>query len=158
MSYSETRLHPIVYCVASAQNKSAQALINKSGAALTKATGEADFALTAQDLDVPNCHILMACDGPQAVGCIVLMDELHYGEIAHLYLRPEARGRGISRGLLIEVENLASELGLRVLRVKTCANLVETLSLYRAQHYADCPAFGGHPRSRAAVFLEKHLL
>jgi len=158
MSYSGSSPRPIEYCVASVENGQARTLISDSCAFQASASGLADFAISCDGLAVPNCHILIAVRDGEALGCVALLDELHYGEIAHLYLREGARGQGISRGLLREAEHLASELGLRVLRAKTCAGLQDALTLCQAHGFSPCAAYGHHTTSPAAVFLEKHLL
>ena len=68
------------------------------------------------------------------------------GEVKRLFVPPAARGRGLGALLMGELEHLASEHDLSVLRLDTRHDLVEARRLYAALGYEEVPAFndGGY--------------
>lgn len=115
------------------------------------------FSLSAEELATPNCHLLLARHGTDAVGCVALVDQMQYGEIKRLFVRETCRGMGVARGLMAEAELLAGEIGLRVMRLETGGLLAAAVELYRSMGYTDCAAFGGYPQLDSSIFLEKRL-
>lgn len=61
--------------------------------------------------------------------------------------RSSARGLGLGRRLLTELEGLAASRGARVARLDTHRALVEAMSLYRSAGYREIPAFNDDPFS-----------
>ena len=116
------------------------------------------FTVDADELAVPNAIFLTARQGPDLLGCVALMDMLHYGEVKRLFVRPGARGLGLARGLMRALERHARDLGLRCLRLESGAALAAAVALYRDLGFAPCPAFGGHPDIDSNLFLEKRLI
>lgn len=115
------------------------------------------FSLTSEELVAPNVQFLVARLDGRAVGCIALVDLLHYGEIKRLYVDSRAQGHGIGRRLVEEAETAARDLGLRVLRLETGPELAAALTLYKALGYAECAAFGDYAPLPCSLFLEKRL-
>ena len=58
---------------------------------------------------------------------------------------PSARGLGLGRRLLSELERLAQEHGSRVIRLETNRNLTEAIALYRSAGYCEVPPFNDEP-------------
>ena len=77
------------------------------------------------------------------------------GELKHLFVPVEARGRGVARELLVAVEHLARALGHHTLVLDTAAPLVEAAALYRASGYSEVPAYNDNPH--AAAWFRKEL-
>jgi GNAT superfamily N-acetyltransferase len=75
------------------------------------------------------------------------------GEIKRMYTAPDARGRGLGRDLLGELEDAARALGMRRLVLDTAAPLVAAHELYRSAGYAEVPRFNDNPY--AARWFEK---
>lgn len=72
-------------------------------------------------------------------------------EIKRMYVVPAARGRGLSRVLLAELERQAAAAGRRRLVLETGIRLPEAIGLYVSSGYSDIPRFGmyrGDPHSR----------
>jgi ketosteroid isomerase-like protein/GNAT superfamily N-acetyltransferase len=72
-------------------------------------------------------------------------------EIKRMYVRPEARGRGLGWLILAALESEAERRGYAVLRLETGDFQPEALALYRAAGYREIPCFGayaGAPHSR----------
>jgi GNAT superfamily N-acetyltransferase len=82
------------------------------------------------------------CDG-QAVGC----GGVHplregIGEIKRMFVRPEYRGRGISRSILDALEEAAREAGYGELWLETGLLQPEALQLYEVRGYTRIEPYG----------------
>ncbi len=72
-------------------------------------------------------------------------------EVKRMYVVPAARGRGLSRVMLVELERRAVAAGRRRLVLETGIRLPEAIGLYTSWGYSEIPRFGvyrGDPRSR----------
>lgn len=68
-------------------------------------------------------------------------------EVKHLYLRPTARGRGLGRALLAELESRARGFGASELVLDTNASLEAAGGLYRSSGYSDIPPYNDNPNA-----------
>jgi DNA-binding MarR family transcriptional regulator/GNAT superfamily N-acetyltransferase len=66
-------------------------------------------------------------------------------DIKRMWVAESARGLGIGRRLLRELEQLARDSGARVVQLETNAALAEAISLYRSAGYDEVPAFNDEP-------------
>ena len=71
------------------------------------------------------------------------------GELKHLFVSLDARGHGVARALLLSVERVAVELGIRTILLDTAAPLVEAAALYRSAGYREVPAYNDNPHAVA---------
>jgi DNA-binding MarR family transcriptional regulator/GNAT superfamily N-acetyltransferase len=62
-------------------------------------------------------------------------------ELKRMWVAPRARGLGLGRRLLVELERLAVEQGVRTLRLETNKSLVEAIALYRSSGWREVDAF-----------------
>jgi DNA-binding MarR family transcriptional regulator/GNAT superfamily N-acetyltransferase len=62
-------------------------------------------------------------------------------ELKRMWVAPQARGLGLGRRLLAELERLALEHGVRTLRLETNKSLVEAIALYRSSGWREVDAF-----------------
>jgi DNA-binding MarR family transcriptional regulator/GNAT superfamily N-acetyltransferase len=122
--------------------------------------GGFDTALSrpADDLDLrpPAGVLLVARLRGRAVGCGAL--KLPPGEPADLkrmWVAPEARGIGLGRRILRELEARAADAGAAVVRLETNAALTEAIGLYRRSGYREVAAFNDEPY--ADHWFEKRL-
>ncbi|MGH3929456.1 MAG: GNAT family N-acetyltransferase, partial [Pseudonocardiaceae bacterium] len=72
-------------------------------------------------------------------------------ELKRMYVVPAARGRGLSRMLLAELERRAIAAGRRRMVLETGARQPESIGLYTSSGYTEIPRFGlyrCHPLSR----------
>ncbi|PZF80975.1 MarR family winged helix-turn-helix transcriptional regulator [Jiangella anatolica] len=109
------------------------------------------------DLRLPNGLLLIAMLHATPVGCGVLL--FHGAEPAHLkrmWVAEPARGLGLGRRLLAELERRAAEQHAPAVRLETNAALTEAIALYRSAGYTEVPAFNDEPY--AHHWFEKSLL
>ncbi|MEV0282780.1 bifunctional helix-turn-helix transcriptional regulator/GNAT family N-acetyltransferase [Kribbella sp. NPDC050820] len=98
------------------------------------------------ELTLPAGLLLVATLHSEPVGCGAL--KLHGdepAEIKRMWVSPDARGLGLGRRLLTELEREAVARGASAVRLETNRNLVEAISLYRASGYTEVPAFNDEP-------------
>ena len=68
-------------------------------------------------------------------------------EVKHVYVRPEARGRGLGRLLMTELEEVAAGLGADVVVLDTNESLVAAGGLYRATGYREVEPYNDNPNA-----------
>jgi DNA-binding MarR family transcriptional regulator/GNAT superfamily N-acetyltransferase len=98
------------------------------------------------ELTPPAGCLLIAYRHDAPVGCGAVKH--HPGalsEIKRLWVASSARGLGLGRRLLTELEGLAASRGARVARLDTHGALLEAISLYRSSGYREIPAFNDEP-------------
>jgi DNA-binding MarR family transcriptional regulator/GNAT superfamily N-acetyltransferase len=118
-------------------------LERRSGTPFDPATGS-----TAEPHEIrpPAGLFLIAYLGDAPIGCGALKH--HDGaisDIKRMWVAESARGLGIGRRLLAELEARAAERGSRVVRMETNRALTEAIALYRSAGYAEVPAFNDEP-------------
>jgi DNA-binding MarR family transcriptional regulator/GNAT superfamily N-acetyltransferase len=115
-------------------------------------------SLPAEDQDMipPAGLFLVATLHAEAVGCGGL--KFHGGapaEVKRMWVAPAARGLGLGRRLLSELEAHAAAHGVTALRLETNGSLAEAISLYRTSGYREVDAF--NDESYAHHWFEKTL-
>ena len=78
-------------------------------------------------------------------------------ELKRMYVAPQARGHGLARGLLAELELLARTDGAAAMVLETGQAQPEAIALYRSAGYGDIPGFGHYCASDQSVHLGKPL-
>jgi DNA-binding MarR family transcriptional regulator/N-acetylglutamate synthase-like GNAT family acetyltransferase len=94
----------------------------------------------------PGGAFLVATLHGEPIGCCGL--KLHGdrpAEIKRLWVSPDARGLGLGRRLLQEVEALARDAGHAAVQLDTNRSLTEAIALYRSAGYREIPAFNDEP-------------
>lgn len=91
--------------------------------------------------------LVVKVDGA-AVGCGgVRMLSPTRGEVKHLWVRPAARGTGLGRALLAELERRAAALGATEVVLDTNARLEAAQGLYRSAGYAEVEPYNDNPNA-----------
>ncbi|WP_182112838.1 MULTISPECIES: GNAT family N-acetyltransferase [unclassified Actinotalea] len=80
-----------------------------------------------------------------------------YGELKRMFVRPAARGRGLSRAVLAELERLAVEHGLRRLVLETGVRQPEAIALYRSTGYERIDNYGPYTDEPTSVCYARWL-
>lgn len=99
-----------------------------------------------QDFRPPRGCMLVARLFADPVGCGALRSlEPGIGEIKRMWISPRARGLGLGRRLLVELERFAKSRRMRAIRLDTNASLTEALALYRSAGYREISRFNDNP-------------
>jgi GNAT superfamily N-acetyltransferase len=117
------------------------------------------------DFDPPTGLFLVVYEDDRAVACggWRVADHVEPGllagdaELKRMYVRPEARGRGLARAVLAELERRALAAGQRRMILETGTRQPEAIALYRSAGYLDIPGFGFYKGSPLSVCLAKEL-
>jgi putative acetyltransferase len=102
----------------------------------------------------PRGTLLLATVDGRAAGCVALrpLDE-QTCEMKRLYLRPEARGRGIGRLLCEALIATAQGLGYTRMKLDTVPQMTEAIALYRALGFVPAEPYRYNPLP-GAMFME----
>ncbi|MGH3880410.1 MAG: GNAT family N-acetyltransferase [Actinophytocola sp.] len=84
-------------------------------------------------------------DGPEA-------------ELKRMYVAPAARGRGVARAVLAELERTAVEAGYRRMVLETGIHQPEAIALYTSAGYLEVPSFGYYANVPEAVHMGKTIV
>jgi DNA-binding MarR family transcriptional regulator/ribosomal protein S18 acetylase RimI-like enzyme len=110
----------------------------------------------APELRPPAGLLLVASLHGEPVGCGAL--KFHGAEpteVKRMWVDPSARGLGVGRRLLAELEAHAADRGGAVVRLETNGSLAEAIALYRSAGYAEVAPFNDEPY--AHHWFEKRL-
>lgn len=118
---------------------------------------EDNYLLDVAALLAPDITFLVCRRGGRAVGCGAIARREGYVEIKRVFVAPEARGLGLSKRLMAELERVAVAEGFPLARLETGDRQPEALGLYHALGYVERGAFGDYPEGPPSVFMEKRL-
>jgi len=112
----------------------------------------------AEDVRGPRSCFLVARVQGRAIGCGALRQEdAETAEVKRMYVRPEARGQGLGRRMLEELEHRAAEMGFKRIRLETGVPQPEALHLYESATYRRIPGYGEYKDDPRTVSFEKIL-
>ena len=118
--------------------------------------GNGGYAGAAEDRQSQSWFLLARLDG-QPMGCGALKGlDARTGEIKRMWISPNARGLGVARRLLAELEHLAREAGMTHVRLDTNGTLKEAQALYRKAGYREIARYNDNPY--AELWFEKDLV
>jgi DNA-binding MarR family transcriptional regulator/GNAT superfamily N-acetyltransferase len=119
---------------------------------------DASASISADDdeLTPPAGLLLIATLRSQPIGCGALkFHDTNPTELKRMWVAQSARGLGIGRRILAELEAEAARNGSRVVRLETNRSLTEAIALYRSCGYVEVDAFNDEPY--AHHWFEKRL-
>jgi ribosomal protein S18 acetylase RimI-like enzyme len=94
----------------------------------------------------PRGALFVATDDTAHVGMIALRPfDGPIGEMKRLYVRPDARGRGLARQLVTVICDEARRLGYREIRLDTLPMMGDAQSLYVSCGFVDIPPYYDSP-------------
>lgn len=120
---------------------------------------ESNHLLDVGELLQPSVRFLVArgCDG-EAVGCgSLVLARGGWGEVKRMWVSPVARGLGVGRRVLMELERIALSERLSLLRLETGIHNAAALALYRNAGFTDIAPFGDYRPDPLSVFMEKRI-
>ena len=110
-----------------------------------------------EDFAQPGGAFIVAREGdgrPVACGGLKRLDDEHV-EVKRLFVVPEARGNGVARRLLEELERTAAARGYAVTRLDTGDRQTDALALFETAGYKQIADYNDNPY--ASYWLEKRL-
>jgi len=123
---------------------------------------EQRHGLSVQRVFQPGVVFFVArLDGrPAGCGGVAFADGL--AEVKRMYVRPDARGRGVARAMLARLEDEARGRGVTRLVLETGDVQHAAIRLYERAGFTRCAAFGEYTTMapdaiRRSVFLQKRL-
>lgn len=120
---------------------------------------ESNHFLSIDELRADNLRFAVArnADGVAiATGALALNDG--WAELKRMWVVPTARGQGLSKALLVELEARAREAGITLLRLETGIANHEALGLYERTGFVRIGPFGDYRPDPLSVFMEKQLV
>lgn len=117
---------------------------------------EARYALDLTSLTQPNVIFAVARDAAgQAVGCGAIVLGPDFGELKRMFVSPAARGQGLAKRLLTELEAEAAARGCARVTLESGPYQTEALALYARCGYARCGPYGSYADDPLSVFMDK---
>jgi DNA-binding MarR family transcriptional regulator/predicted GNAT family N-acyltransferase len=116
----------------------------------------ASISADDDELRTPIGLLLLATLRTEPIGCGALKfhDEAPT-ELKRMWVAPSARGLGVGRRLLCELEREAARHASRIVRLETNESLTEAIALYRSSGYVEVAPFNDEPY--AHHWFEKRL-
>lgn len=99
----------------------------------------------AASMSAPLGTFLLARSDGLPIGCVGLKGGQAFGEVKRLWVAPAARGLGMARRLMAELEVRARALSFGVLRLDTNSALPEAVALYRNAGWREIDRFNDDP-------------
>lgn len=100
---------------------------------------------------------ILVLDGDEPVGHAALRPFERMLEVKKVFVPKQHRGRGISKTLMLALEDIARERGVEALILQTGDLQLVAISLYERLGYEQVPAFGRYVGMPFAVCFRKSL-
>ena len=117
-----------------------------------------NYLLDIEALCAPETAFFVARCGDEIVACGALrrLDDT-CAELKRMYVRPQFRGQGVGRAVLLALESHARTLGIERLVLETGIDQPEALALYERHQYIRRAPYGEYRDDPTSVFFEKQL-
>ncbi|KXO91275.1 helix-turn-helix domain-containing GNAT family N-acetyltransferase [Tsukamurella pseudospumae] len=103
-------------------------------------------AVADPSITPPAGLLLVARLREETVGCGALtFQDGGFAEVKRVWVAPTARGLGLGRRIMAELEGRATAAGVRTLRLDTNSELTEAIALYRALGYREVERYNENP-------------
>lgn len=94
----------------------------------------------------------------QAVGCGCFKKiDLETAELKRMFVKPEARGKGIAQLIINELEQWASELGFKAMLLETLYKQTSAIALYQKQGYQVIENYGPYVGLDKSICMKKDI-
>ena len=123
---------------------------------------EQRHGLALEAIFQPHLRFFIARHEGEAVGCGGVALFADFAEIKRMYVRPQARGRGIADAIVARLTAEAADAGVSLLRLETGTQQEAAIRFYRRCGFFPCAVFEPYasmPQNAVAtsVFLEKRI-
>jgi GNAT superfamily N-acetyltransferase len=135
------------------------ALINELEAVLSPLyPSESRHGYSIEKLLAQGVAFFLIRDNGAPVGCggIQLYGK-EYGELKRMYVRPQHRGSGYAKKMLIHLSDYARNRGVPLLRLETGIHQSAAISLYERAGFQSIPPFGEYKPDPLSRFYEKRI-
>ena len=103
-------------------------------------------------------NVILAYDYNTPIGCAAFKKyNNECAEVKRVFLKPEYRGRGISKKLMAQLENVAKAKGYRYLILESGEPLVAAMALYKNIGYVTIPNYGTYIDMPDSICMKKKL-
>jgi DNA-binding MarR family transcriptional regulator/GNAT superfamily N-acetyltransferase len=100
------------------------------------------------EMSPPEGTFLLATLRGEPIGCCGLkFKDSGIAEMKRMWVARSARGMGLGRRLLVEIEKLSIAAGARTLRLDTNRALTEAIAMYRSSGFVEVEAFNDEPHA-----------
>jgi DNA-binding MarR family transcriptional regulator/GNAT superfamily N-acetyltransferase len=107
---------------------------------------EVSLTVASDDLNGQSGLLLVAYLRNEPVGCgAILFQSQTLAMVKRMWVAPEARGLGIGRRILADLEDRARSRGIKSLRLDTNRRLDEAINLYQTSGFHEVSAFTKEP-------------
>ena len=143
--------------IESPHSPAARLLIERLSADLGARYGDdGSGSFSPDDILVPGGAFVVARLDGEAAGCGALRPLREgVGEIKRMYVEPRARGRGIARMILRELEKIAEGAGYGAVWLETGTLQPEAIRLYETSGYNRIACYGQYRDNPLSVCFEK---
>ena len=95
----------------------------------------------------PGGELLLAKRGDHVLGCIALkpLEPPAIAEIKRLFVRPQARGKGVGKALVEAAVITAQRLGYGEIKLDTLPEMMGAIALYKSKGFIPITPYGGYP-------------
>lgn len=101
-------------------------------------------------------YAVVAYENERAIGCGAFKEYVRgVAEIKRMFVRPEARGRGVAGQILAELETWAKELDFSECILETGKKQPEAIALYRKSGYEIFPSYGQYLNVENSICMKK---
>lgn len=119
---------------------------------------ESNHFLSIDELRAANVTFVVARDlSGAAVGTGAVSLNDGWAEVKRMWVVPAARGQGISKILLADLESRVRSAGIFLLRLETGVENHDALALYKRAGFEHRGPFAGYLPDPLSVFMEKSL-
>jgi putative acetyltransferase len=119
---------------------------------------ESCYLLDIGELEAPGVSVVVARSGSEAVGMAALVERGDgTAELKRMFVRADARGRGIASGILSAIEETARSRAVTLLQLETGPLQLEAIGLYEKHGYRRIPNFGKYVGDEFSLCMEKPL-
>lgn len=115
---------------------------------------EQELLEIAEQYSRPNGTLIIAYDvDKQPLGCVGIRRLVHgICELKRMYLKEEARGRGLGKQLLSKAIAIAKEMGYNTMRLDTLQTMEAAMGLYKKMGFYEIEAYRFNPLEKAIYF------
>ena len=119
---------------------------------------EGNFAVDIDALCKPDIAFVVARLHGKAAGCgAIKWHEDGTAELKRIFVADDARGNGIGRRIMDQLQDLADGKRVERLYLETGPLNIEAVRMYRALGFEECGPFADYPENPYSLFMTKQL-